>query len=318
MASRLHLHPPEVFTSVFVWLCGGHRLSGPCNEETGFTMGIFKWLAAVAGGILAVLNIGGVAFAAQPTPWQMGFQPAASPVMEQIDGFHDFLLIVITAITIFVLILMVYVMVKFSARANPTPSRTTHNTLLEVAWTVVPIIILVVIAVPSFKLLYYSDSAVDADMTIKAVGNQFFWSYEYPDHDDLTFDAILVEEEDLAEGQPRLLTTDNAVVVPVDTTIRLLLTANDVIHAWAMPAFGVKADAVPGRLNETWFRVDREGTYYGQCSELCGANHGYMPIMVKAVSKDEFAAWLVKAKEEFASDARPETTKLASAGMSAE
>ncbi len=280
-------------------------------------MRIFKWLSTVMASAITVSS-GGLALAAQPTPWQMGFQPAASPVMEWVDGFHDFLLIVITLISVFVLALMIYVFIKFNAKANPTPSRTTHNTTIEVLWTVIPIIILVVIAVPSFKLMYYADRAVDADMTLKVAGNQFFWTYEYPDHDELTFDAIMVDDADLEDGDLRLLTTDNAVVLPVDTTIRLLLTANDVIHAWAVPAFGVKMDAVPGRLNETWFRIDKEGTYYGQCSELCGSNHGFMPIMVKAVSKDEFAAWVEKAKEEFAGNTDPDPTRVASVGVRAE
>lgn len=280
-------------------------------------MRIFKWLSTVMASAITVLS-GGLALAAQPTPWQMGFQPAASPVMEWVDGFHDFLLVVITLISVFVLALMIYVFIKFNAKANPTPSRTTHNTTIEVLWTVIPIIILVVIAVPSFKLMYYADRAVDADMTLKVAGNQFFWTYEYPDHDELTFDAIMVDDADLKDGDLRLLTTDNAVVLPVDTTIRLLLTANDVIHAWAVPAFGVKMDAVPGRLNETWFRIDKEGTYYGQCSELCGSNHGFMPIMVKAVSKDEFAAWVEKAKEEFAGNTDPDPTRVASVGVRAE
>lgn len=280
-------------------------------------MRIFKWLSTVMASAITVSS-GGLALAAQPTPWQMGFQPAASPVMERVDGFHDFLLIVITLISVFVLALMIYVFIKFNAKANPTPSRTTHNTTIEVLWTVIPIIILVVIAVPSFKLMYYADRAVDADMTLKVAGNQFFWTYEYPDHDELTFDAIMVDDADLEDGDLRLLTTDNAVVLPVDTTIRLLLTANDVIHAWAVPAFGVKMDAVPGRLNETWFRIDKEGMYYGQCSELCGSNHGFMPIMVKAVSKDEFAAWVEKAKEEFAGNTDPDPTRVASVGVRAE
>lgn len=280
-------------------------------------MRIFKWLSTVMASAITVLS-GGLALAAQPTPWQMGFQPAASPVMEWVDGFHDFLLIVITLISVFVLALMIYVFIKFNAKANPTPSRTTHNTTIEILWTVIPIVILVVIAVPSFKLMYYADRAVDADMTLKVAGNQFFWTYEYPDHDELTFDAIMVDDADLKDGDLRLLTTDNAVVLPVDTTIRLLLTANDVIHAWAVPAFGVKMDAVPGRLNETWFRIDKEGMYYGQCSELCGSNHGFMPIMVKAVSKDEFAAWVEKAKEEFAGNTDPDPTRVASVGVRAE
>ena len=278
-------------------------------------MAIFNWCAAVIGGTSAAFVSAGTAIAAQPIPWQLGFQPAASPIMERVEGLHDLLLVIIFAIGVFVLALMIYVFVRFNARANPTPSRTTHNTQLEVAWSVIPIVILVVIAVPSFKLIYYSDRAVDAEMTLKAVGNQFFWTYEYPDHDDLTFDAILVEKDDLKKGDLRLLTTDNAVVLPVNTTIRFLTTANDVIHAWAMPAFGVKIDSVPGRLNETWFRINKEGTYYGQCSELCGANHGYMPIMVKSVSKDAFAEWVEKAKKEFAADEESVRTRMASVGV---
>ena len=298
--------PGGLFGRVAGWYPGAR------NEETGFTMRLSRWLSAAGASALAVLS-GGLALAARPTPWQMGFQPPASPVMERIDAFHDFLLIVIVLISVFVLVLMIYVFVRFNARANPTPSKTTHNTTIEVLWTVVPVVVLVMIAVPSFKLMYYSDRAVDADMTLKVAGNQFYWTYEYPDHDDLTFDAIMVDDDDLEAADLRLLTTDNAVVLPVDTTIRLLLTANDVIHAWAVPAFGVKMDAVPGRLNETWFRIDREGMYYGQCSELCGANHGFMPIMVKAVSKDAFAAWVDKAKEEFAGNARPGPARVASA-----
>jgi len=278
-------------------------------------MAIFKWCAAVIGGTSAAFVSAGTAIAAQPIPWQLGFQPAASPVMERVQGLHDLLLVIIFAIGMFVLALMIYVFVRFNARANPTPSRITHNTQLEVAWSVIPIVILVVIAVPSFKLIYYSDRAVDAEMTLKAVGNQFFWTYEYPNHDDLTFDAILVEKDDLKKGDLRLLTTDNAVVLPVNTTIRFLTTANDVIHAWAMPAFGVKIDSVPGRLNETWFRINKEGTYYGQCSELCGANHGYMPIMVKSVSKDAFAEWVEKAKKEFAVNEESVRTQMASVGV---
>ena len=280
-------------------------------------MAIFKWCTAVIAGTSAAFVSAGTAIAAQPIPWQLGFQPAASPVMERIHGLHDLMLVIMFAIVVFVLVLMIYVFVRFNARANPTPSSTTHHTLLEVAWSVIPIIILVVIAVPSFKLIFYSDRAVDAEMTLKAVGNQFFWTYEYPDHDDLTFDAILVEEDDLKEGDLRLLTTDNAVVLPVNTTIRFLTTANDVIHAWAMPAFGVKIDAVPGRLNETWFRINKEGTYYGQCSELCGANHGYMPIMVESVSKDAFAKWVEKAKKELAANEDADRTRVASVGIRA-
>lgn len=259
---------------------------------------IFRFLA-----LLGTLAIPGTALAAQPHPWQTDFQAAATPLMEQITSFHNLLLIVITLISIFVLLLLVWVIVKFNARANPNPSRTTHNTTIEVLWTVIPVVILVVIAVPSFKLLYYSDVIPKADMTIKATGNQWYWNYEYPDHGKFSFDSNMVETKDLKPGQPRLLETDNRIVVPVGTVVRVQVAAADVLHAWAMPAFGVKVDAVPGRLNETWFGpVAKEGVYYGQCSELCGSRHGFMPIAVEVVSKEKFDAWVIKAKKEFASD----------------
>lgn len=248
----------------------------------------------------------------QPVNWGLGLLPAASPVMEDIHSFHNLLLWVITIITIFVLGLMVYVMVRFNRKANPNPSNFTHNTTVEIVWTVVPVIILVLIAIPSFKLLYKADSIADPDMTIKVTGNQWYWSYEYPDHGGFTFDANMLEEGDLQEGDLRQLSTDNKVVLPVDTDIRVLVTAADVLHNWAMPNFGIKIDTVPGRLLETWVRIEREGTYYGQCSELCGSRHAYMPIEVKAVSKEEFEAWVKQAQAEFgAPDLKP--TKLASA-----
>jgi cytochrome c oxidase subunit 2 len=274
-------------------------------------------------GVLAMVVMGaGNALAQQvpqqlPQPWKLNFQPAASPVMARVDSFHDLLLWIITLITIFVLALLVYVMVRFRASKNPVPSKTSHNTLIEVAWTVVPILILVVIAVPSFKLLYFGDKTKEAGLTIKAIGKQWFWSYEYPDNGNFTFDAIMVPENELKPGQPRLLETDNTVVVPVDTNVRLLVTAADVIHAWAMPAFGVKKDAVPGRLNETWFRADREGLFYGQCSEICGAYHGYMPIKLQVVSKEAFAKWAEEAKTKFASVDGP-SPRLAAAGATAQ
>lgn len=249
---------------------------------------------------LALIGPGGEAQAAQPRDWQLGLQPAASPTMERLIEFHNLLLVIITLITGFVLVLLLYVVYRFSERRNPTPSRTTHNTVLEVLWTTIPVIILVIIAIPSFKLLYYVDRVEDADMTLKAIGRQWYWSYEYPDHGNFTFDATLVPEEDLEEGQPRLLATDNLVVLPVDTKIRLLVTASDVLHAFAVPAFGIKLDAVPGRINETWVEITAEGTYYGQCSEICGTGHAYMPIAIKAVSKDEFERWVEGAREEFA------------------
>ncbi|MEX2649417.1 MAG: cytochrome c oxidase subunit II [Alphaproteobacteria bacterium] len=239
----------------------------------------------------------------QPVDWQIGFQEPATPIMESISEFNDLLVPIIVIITAVVLALLAYIVVRFNARSNPTPSRTTHNTVLEFAWTVVPIIILVVIAVPSIRLLYYSDRVPEADMTIKATGHQWYWSYEYPDNGGFTFDAVIKDEADLAPDELRLLTTDNHVVLPVATTIRVQIMADDVLHAWAVPAFGVKKDAVPGRLTEVWVRVEREGTYYGQCSELCGERHGYMPIQVEVVSKAAFDEWVVEAQAQFAATA---------------
>jgi len=236
-------------------------------------------------------------------PWQLGFQEAASPVMERIISFHDLLLWIITLITIFVLALLGYVCVRFKASNNAVPSKRTHNAMIEIAWTAIPVLILVVIAIPSFKLLYYADSVEETEMTIKAIGRQWYWSYEYQNGDEeevsFTFDSFMIADEDIDEaaGQVRLLETDNRVVVPVETNIRLLTTASDVIHSWAI---GVKLDAVPGHVNEVWFRVDKPGTYYGQCSELCGAYHGFMPIAVDAVSKEEYEAWRQQAEEQFA------------------
>jgi cytochrome c oxidase subunit 2 len=242
----------------------------------------------------------GEASAAQPEPWQLNFQPAASPVMDQLESLHDLLMWIITIISIFVLALLLFVCFRYRASSNANPSRRTHHTLLEITWTALPVLILVVIAIPSFKLLYYMDRIPEPEMTLKAVGHQWYWSYEYPDDGNFTFDAYMVADGDLQEGQPRLLTTDNAVVLPVDTDIQVLVTATDVIHAWAVPAFGVKADAVPGRVNETWVRIDEPGMYYGQCSELCGDYHAFMPIMVRAVGKQEYEAWTKLAQEQFA------------------
>jgi len=237
----------------------------------------------------------------QPSPWQMGFQKANSPIMEQISLFHDYLTIIIILITLFVLGLLVYVMVRFNERRNPQPSRTTHNTALEIAWTVIPILILVAIAIPSFRLLFAQYDFPKADLTITATGHQWYWSYEYPDQG-IHFDAIMVQEADLKEGQPRLLTTDHDVVVPVNKNVIVQLKSTDVIHDWALPSFGVKLDAVPGRLQKTWFRAERTGMFYGQCSELCGRNHAFMPIAIRVVTDEEFAEWLAKTKPAAALD----------------
>lgn len=251
-------------------------------------------------GVAALIGWSVPASAAEPTPWAMGFQAAASPIAQQQHGFHDILLFIIFAIAIFVLALLLYVIYRFRESKNVEPSKTTHNTLIEVVWTVIPIIILIVIAIPSFKLLYAEDKSQDAEMTIKATGYQWYWGYEYQDHDGLTFDSYMIPDDEIKEGQIRLLSVDNALVVPVDTKIRVLVTAGDVLHSFALPAFGVKIDAVPGKLNETWFLAEAVGTYYGQCSEICGTGHSFMPIEIEVVSKDDFEAWLKKAKEEFA------------------
>ena len=273
--------------------------------------GFMVFLTALMGVVVSQMILGvAPAFAETglPVPWQMGLQEAATPIMEKITDFHNLVLVIITVITLFVMALLIYVMVKFNAKANPVPSKTTHNTLVEVAWTVIPIIILIVIAIPSFRLLYFDRTIPPADLTIKAIGNQWYWTYEYPDDDGMTFDSIMLEDDELKEGQPRLLAVDNDVVVPVNKTVRVIVTAADVIHNWAIPAFGMKMDAIPGRLNEAWFRATKVGTFYGQCSELCGVKHAFMPITVRVVSDAEYAEWLAKAKQEFASTLTPSTT----------
>jgi cytochrome c oxidase subunit 2 len=233
----------------------------------------------------------------QPAPWEFRLQGSASPVMDNITWFHNFLLVVITLITLFVLALLVIVVVKFNARANPVPSRTTHNSLIEVAWTIIPVLILVGIAVPSFRLLFEELDIPKADLTIKATGKQWYWSYAYPDNGKFEFDSLLAQDK-----QPRLLGVDNEMVVPVNKVIRVQTTGADVIHSFAVPAFGIKIDAIPGRLNETWFKATKTGMFYGQCSELCGKDHAFMPIAVRVVSDQEFAAWVESAKKKFASN----------------
>ncbi len=252
--------------------------------------------------ILANLIIAERAFANQPKEWQLGFQEAASETMRDIVNFHDKLLLpIIVAISVFVLFLMAYACIRFRASKNPNPSKRTHNVAVEVLWTLIPCLILIVIAVPSFKILYKQDRIPKADLTIKAIGYQWYWGYEYPD-ENIIFDSYMVEEKDLKADQPRLLAVDNEVVVPVGKVVKVLITANDVLHAWALPSFGVKRDAVPGRINETWFKAEKEGTYYGQCSELCGIKHAFMPIAVKVVSEDEYQEWLSDAKIKFAKE----------------
>jgi cytochrome c oxidase subunit II len=250
----------------------------------GFGLFALALAAGIFGAAVPVVH-------AMPVDGGLGLQEAVTPVMRDIIAFHNLLLWIITAITLFVLALLIIIVVRFNRRANPTPSKTTHNTLLEVAWTVLPVMILVVIAIPSFRLLYKEIVVPEADLTVKAVGYQWYWGYEYPDNGDISLISNMVEDADLEPGQPRLFAADEAMVVPVDTTVRVIVTAADVIHAFAVPQFGVKVDAIPGRLNETWFRAEKTGMYYGQCSELCGTRHAFMPINVRVVTQEEFEQW---------------------------
>ena len=252
--------------------------------------------------IFTSIFIAHAALADQPKDWQLGFQNPASDGMRDIVNFHNNLLLpIIIAISVFVLFLMLYACVRFRASANPNPSKRTHNVTVEILWTLIPCLILIVMAVPSFKILYKQDTIPKADLTIKAIGYQWYWGYEYPD-ENIIFDSYMVEEKDLRADQPRLLAVDNEVVVPVNKVIKVLITANDVLHAWALPSFGVKRDAVPGRVNETWFKAEKEGTYYGQCSELCGIKHAFMPITVKVVSEEDYQEWLSEARVKFAKE----------------
>jgi cytochrome c oxidase subunit 2 len=277
---------------------------------TGRTAGIA--CGAVIGTLLSVT----AAHAAKPTPWQMDLQPPAGSIAEMATDLHNLLLVIITLISLFVLGLLVYVSVRFRASANPTPSKTSHNTVIEILWTVIPVLILVGIAIPSFRLLYYLDRTADTDMVIKVTGNQWYWNYEYPD-EGIAFDSYLIDEAELKEGQTRLLSVDNPLVVPADTRIKLLVTGNDVMHSFFVPSLAVQVYAFIGRTNEVWIDVPAgKQTYYGQCNQICGVNHAYMPIEVVALPRAEYDAWLSSAREEFAmndDDARPSTIVVASA-----
>ena len=263
-------------------------------------------------GILGFTSISVAEVSAGPQPWQLGLQPSASPTMDMIEGFHFQLVIIITLISVFVLGLLIYVAVRFREKKNPIPSKTTHNSVIEVLWTAIPVVILVVISVPSFKLLYFADRVEDADMTLKITGNQWNWTYQYPDHGNFEFTANLLQGEDLREAQKaaakskekrpvlRQLSTDNPVVLPVGKKVRLLVTATDVLHNWAVSPLAVRIDTVPGRLNETWVEIKKPGTYFGFCSELCGSGHAFMPIEVHAVTEGEFKQWVKKAQKMYA------------------
>ena len=273
-----------------------------------------RLIAFVVTGVTVIAS-GGVALAGlgQPTPWELGLQTSASPVMDDIVWFHDFLLWLTAAIVLLVLALLAIVVVKFNARANPVPSRTTHNTGIEMIWTVVPVLILVAVAVPSFRLLFYQLKVPPAEVTVKVTGKQWFWSYSYPDSK-FEFDSLMLQDKDRKPEQPRLLAVDNEMVVPVNKVVRVQVIGADVIHSFSVPSFGIKIDAIPGRLNETWFKAEREGMYYGQCSQLCGRDHAFMPIAVHVVSQQEYTAWLEQAKKKYATDNAAPPNAIAAAG----
>ena len=261
-----------------------------------------RLIAFVVTGVTVIAS-GGAAWAGygQPSPWELGLQGSASSVMDDIVWFHGFLVWLIAAITIFVLVLLAIIVFRFNARANPVPSRTTHNTMIEIIWTVVPVLILVTIAVPSFRLLFYELKVPKPDLTVKVTGKQWFWSYSYPDSK-FEFDSLMLQDKDRKPDQPRLLAVDNEMVVPVNKVVRVEVIGADVIHSFAVPSFGIKIDAIPGRINETWFKAEREGVYYGQCSQLCGRDHAFMPIAVHVVSEKDYTAWLDQAKKKYADD----------------
>ena len=268
----------------------------------------FPTVSGALGAMAMLAATAPAALAEQAYDWQLGMQPAASEVRDRIDSLHNELLIIITAITVFVLALLLWVMVRFNAKRNPVPSKITHNTVLEIGWTLIPVLILVAIAIPSFRLLYFMDKAEKAEMTLKVTGHQWYWSYEYPDNANLAFDSrVVTDDKGEPAGNPRLLQTDNPVFLPVGTTIRILVSGTDVIHSWFVPAFGVQEYSVVGRVNESWVRIDREGTFYGQCNQICGVNHPFMPIEIHAVSKQEFAAWVEKQKKAAEKGAGPAT-----------
>lgn len=268
--------------------------------------------SGIGAGVAAASLLWATAALALPYNYQLGLQPAASPVMERIESFHTLLVYIVVAISVFVAILLGIIIVRFNKRANPIPSKTHHNAILEVAWTIIPVIILVVIAVPSFKLLYYEADMPKADVKLRVIGKQWFWTYEYPTDGNFQYDSLpLSDAQDKAGGEPRLLGVDNVVVVPVNKVIEVEVTGADVIHSWALPQMGVKMDAIPGRLNHTWFKATRTGTFYGQCSELCGAKHDFMPIEVKVVTDAEYAAWIVTAKKKYAQIDNGNSTRLA-------
>lgn len=249
--------------------------------------------------LLLLLSFINVCFANIPKPWQMGFQEPVTDVMDDIVWFHRLSMYILSGIVFFVIFLITYVCLRFNAKSNPVPAKFKDNLTLEIIWTIIPVIILIILAIPSFKILYHAEHIPKCDFTVKVVGRQWYWSYQYPDHGNFAFDSYIIPDNELKENQLRLLSVDNNIVIPVDTSVRILITSSDVIHSWTIPAFGRKIDAVPGKVNETWIKVKKTGIYYGQCSELCGVNHAFMPIAVEVVTKEEFVEWIKKSQTRF-------------------
>jgi cytochrome c oxidase subunit II len=267
----------------------------------GQPMRIVKWLLAAVAGFVFSLSATPFAWAqgvvGAPQPWEMGMQRSYGPIKDRVIHLHDLVMVIITVITVFVGGLLLWVAYRYNAKRNPVPSQTSHNTILEIAWTVIPVLILVVIAIPSFRLIYYQDRTPDPDMTIKVTGHQWYWEYTYPDQGNLDIESRYIHDEDLKPGQLRLLAVDNQMVIPVNKKIRILTNSSDVIHAFFIPAFGVQRYAIPGRTIETWMEADQIGTFYGECNQLCGQDHSRMPISVKAVSDADFKAWVEETKK---------------------
>ena len=271
-------------------------------------------IAALPGGAALAQAVGA------PKPWEIGMQAAYGPLKEQEIWLHNLVLVIITLITLFVTALLAWVIYRYNAERNPVPTRTSHNTVIEILWTVIPVLILVVIAIPSFRLVYYLDRTPDPELTIKVTGHQWYWEYTYPDKNNIDFSSYIIPDDQLKAGQLRLLTVDNELVVPVGKNIRVLTTSGDVIHSFFIPALGVQRYAIPGRTIETWFRADKPGVFYGECNQICGTNHSRMPIVVRAVSPEDFATWLDQAKTKFSDAAPPApaenaTHQLAQAGV---
>ncbi|ABV74896.1 Cytochrome c oxidase polypeptide II [Rickettsia akari str. Hartford] len=288
---------PEVLATIDICKDTSLDLTSKLPLETNF--------GKISIVLICFVIVSSNCFASEPLPWQVTFQPPASPIMEELHHFHNFLLYISTAIVLFVAGLLGFVCIRFNAKNNPVPAKFSHNILIEIIWTVIPIIILVIIAVPSFRILRHAEKIPETDLTIKVVGYQWYWHYIYPDHDNLEFDSVMISDENLKPDQKRLLDVDNRIIIPENATVRFLITAGDVIHSFAVPSLGFKIDAVPGRINETWTRVAKKGVYYGQCSELCGINHGFMPIAIEVVSKEDFDSWIASKNKKSMNSEKP-------------